>query len=519
MENQGRDMTRRGLLKGLGALGLGIAGMTAIPGCSSKAPASAEESEWHDTADLVIVGSGTAMGAAVAALDAGKKVIILEKNDFIGGDWSINGGVIYAAAVSSIDKDVVDTRTGKADTLDACLEDWLRACDYVPDPDILKYIVKTGPELVEFFVDKGIKFSVQQTGTDPVKRGHRTPEMLGKPLTEALSKDLKERGANFMLETRGDHILLDDSGKVIGVSAVSKKDGKIKIKCPALMIAAGGITWNDEMLARYNPEAYSFCGTSGPWATGDGHTMIQEVRGALWGWHPIERVLGASVNCYITKYGTFQWPARPAYRLEQGPHSFIHVNSSGKREYNEDLYYTEIPPTTSSPLYGILDSVEFNNPGYTFLGSAKHEDLQKFIDEGKLFKADTLEDLAKQLKIDAAGLKATVEKYNAEVAAGSIEFGRPAKNALPITQPPFYGCETFPSGRCVPFSVKIDKDGTVLDLEGNRIPGLYAGGLHMIEETVLGTKYPGSGAYVASGYAASKFIAESALKYISTSKA
>jgi 3-oxosteroid 1-dehydrogenase len=43
-------------------------------------------SNWDETADFVIVGSGAgSMVAAVAAVDAGKKPIVLEKTDKVGG--------------------------------------------------------------------------------------------------------------------------------------------------------------------------------------------------------------------------------------------------------------------------------------------------------------------------------------------------------------------------------------------------------------------------------------------------
>lgn len=43
-------------------------------------------------------------------------------------------------------------------------------------------------------------------------------------------------------------------------------------------------------------------------------------------------------------------------------------------------------------------------------------------------KADTLDELAQKIGVDAAGLAATVEAYNADVEKGEdTKFGRPAE--------------------------------------------------------------------------------------------
>jgi succinate dehydrogenase/fumarate reductase flavoprotein subunit len=53
----------------------------------------------HDiTVDLLVVGSGTGMAAALAAAEAGLKVLIVEKSSYVGGSTARSGGALWLPA-------------------------------------------------------------------------------------------------------------------------------------------------------------------------------------------------------------------------------------------------------------------------------------------------------------------------------------------------------------------------------------------------------------------------------------
>jgi fumarate reductase flavoprotein subunit len=123
--------------------------------------------------------------------------------------------------------------------------------------------------------------------------------------------------------------------------------------------------------------------------------------------------------------------------------------------------------------------------------------------EGKapIVKADTIEELATELGLDSATLKATIEKWNSSVAEGTDpEFNRPlageadepgnitGTGALGVTgqfgptvavlTPPFYALQSNSVGLMIAEgpNLIVDKDMTVLDVYGKPIPKLYACG-------------------------------------------
>jgi succinate dehydrogenase/fumarate reductase flavoprotein subunit len=57
---------------------------------------AADVDTWHESTDVVVVGTGAAgLTAALAARVAGAEVVVLEKSAFVGGTTAVSGGVIW----------------------------------------------------------------------------------------------------------------------------------------------------------------------------------------------------------------------------------------------------------------------------------------------------------------------------------------------------------------------------------------------------------------------------------------
>ncbi|HEY7557102.1 MAG TPA: FAD-binding protein, partial [Candidatus Binatia bacterium] len=99
--------------------------------------------------------------------------------------------------------------------------------------------------------------------------------------------------------------------------------------------------------------------------------------------------------------------------------------------------------------------------------------LASLFDLGILKKAQTAEELAGKLAIDARGLLETIQDYNRAARDGSDAFGR--RLAEPLSGP-FYGIKVTVALFHTQGGLKINPDGQVLRADGSTIPNLYAGG-------------------------------------------
>ena len=104
--------------------------------------------------------------------------------------------------------------------------------------------------------------------------------------------------------------------------------------------------------------------------------------------------------------------------------------------------------------------------------------LEHSLKKGTVKKFDTLDALAAEYKIDAAGLKKTIEAFNGYVKAKKDpEFGKMfVKEAQPIAEAPFYGARVWPKVHHTMGGVEINDKAQVIDLDGAVIAGLYAAG-------------------------------------------
>jgi succinate dehydrogenase/fumarate reductase flavoprotein subunit len=97
--------------------------------------------KWHETADVVIIGSGFAgLAAAIEAGNAGASVIILEKMKGRGGNSVISDGLVAAAG------SILQMEQGIEDTPQDMFNDMLRAGLGLNHPDLVQLLVEKSAE-------------------------------------------------------------------------------------------------------------------------------------------------------------------------------------------------------------------------------------------------------------------------------------------------------------------------------------------------------------------------------------
>jgi 3-oxosteroid 1-dehydrogenase len=333
---------------------------------------------------------------------------------------------------------------------------------------------------------------------------------LGNALIGMLRRSLMDRNVPIWLET-GAHELVTTNGRVTGV--VAERDGRtIRIGATkGVVLAAGGFESNDAMRKRYLPNPTDAEWTSGnPGNTGDGIRM--------------GIALGAGVDLMDEAWWgpTTVVPGEARARMlvvEKGLPGCILVGKRGERFVNEASPYIDIvhamyakdsPQSPTVPAYMIFDGTYRRKyPFGPFFQASQQPDwaLPKILKQGYLKKSDTLEGLAAELGVDAAGLRASVEKMNGYARGGrDPDFRRgeslfdryygdekvqPNPCLAPLATPPYYGIVVFPGDLGTKGGLKTDASARVVTDAGAPIPGLYAIGNS--SASVMGRTYPGAG--------------------------
>ncbi len=150
---------------------------------------------------------------------------------------------------------------------------------------------------------------------------------------------------------------------------------------------------------------------------------------------------------------------------------------------------------------------------------------KKYLENGYIVKADTIEELAEKIGIDPPGLVDTVKRFNKFARNGKdLDFGRgdstydrfysdPSSKLNrclgAIENPPFYATKVFPGDISTKGGLSTNEKAQVLGQDGEIIKGLYAAG--NTSASVMGNTYPGPGSTIGPamtfGYIAAKHAA------------
>ncbi|MEE2792021.1 MAG: FAD-dependent oxidoreductase [Acidobacteriota bacterium] len=166
---------------------------------------------------------------------------------------------------------------------------------------------------------------------------------------------------------------------------------------------------------------------------------------------------------------------------------------------------SEPPDYYSGPLWAVFDQATVERNGWELR-------YPYVSDNGYFFRADTIEDLAEGIyaghefqRVPLSYLAETVATWNGYVEAGADpEFEREAEAPMsPIMTPPFYALSIMVVWHDSYGGLRVNGRQQVVDMQGQVIPGLYAGG-----EAVGGFNKHGLGKGHVHGYIAGTHAVE-----------
>lgn len=417
--------------------------------------------------DVVIIGAGGAgLAAAVSANQNGAKVIVFEKMARIGGNTVISG-----AAYNAVDPKR-QKAAGVEDSLDKFYTQMYEGGDKKAKPELVKTFVENAYPALEWLEGLGMPFrdSVFTVLGALWPRSHQPADPVGTGYFNTYMRYINEHKdqVQIYLNTEVTDII-KENGRVVGVKA-KNSDGIITAYAAKGVIdAAGGFGANIEMRNKYNkiwPDLTNIGTTNHPGATGDGMVMAEKAGANLIDMKEIQLLpMGDPVTGSLSG------------NIEQGVENRIFVNNSGNRFVDEgarrDVMTNALFKQQDSFMWVIVDKHSYPT-GET--RNNFNESIDQLIAEGRAYKADTIEDLAKQIGVDPKNLKDAVDTFNKAVDKSiTDEFGRKLfKDKLDT--PPYYAGARKPTVHHTMGGVEINTSAQVLDKDGKVIPGFYAAG-------------------------------------------
>lgn len=288
-----------------------------------------------------------------------------------------------------------------------------------------------------------------------------------------MAKKAEELGAQLLYGTPAIQLETADDGSVIGVVGQKKDGSYIRVRASkGIVLCTGDFSNDDEMKAAYAPGTLGVFVKCAHGNTGDGAKMGLWAGGAL-----DDGASNTQMSVLVHQGGSSRNPPF-------GSIPWLLVNKNGLRYVNEEAGGTVLANfgarQPDSVGYSLMDAHIFDNlDKFGEDVETAPDRLQKAIDEGKAFKADTLQELAELCEIDYEALEATVERYNEFAATGiDVDFGVSSENLVlnAIRDAPFYAIRRDISLLGVSMGLKCDEYGQVVNSEGKPLGGLYAAG-------------------------------------------
>lgn len=402
-----------------------------------------------ENCDIVIVGGGPAgLAAAVSAkqTNADKNVILVEKLDILSGNGKFDMNFF----------DMINTEAQKA----AGNDEW------VGEAGLAKFLEEKSSngesaERIQVWANEeynldawlramGVELNYNYGGTNHMAEDN---QYSGEVIQAGLEKAATELGVDVRTGTKGVDLVMED-GACKGVIVTNNAGETYTINAASTIITTGGFCSNKELLAEYAP-GYEVFNTSNQMGTTGDFVKIFEQNG-----FKMEN---------MGKMSFFSNIIVPYRDLTGGADMNLLANSEGA-----------LLPNKSGMDRGTMIKEQPNGAAYYITDKTGYDSfyrIRKHVGLGYYAEGATLEELAEKLSINAEGLKASVEQYNADAAAGAenAQIAAVPKRALDA-EGPYYGVRVEAANHMTKGGVVCNENAQVLNADDTVVPGLYAAG-------------------------------------------
>lgn len=405
--------------------------------------------------DVLVIGSGIAgMVAGITAAEQGANVLIVEKQGMLGAGDSMNISTGITAGGSKLIKKLGIPNASAEDYATFLEKQALNKKIPINKLNVRTYALRGG-ELVDWLMDLGVPFGrFQKDKWFHIINDGSAP---GPHIVRALIKKINTDKISYRLNSRASD-LITHNGRVVG-ARITAKNGTYTVSAKAVVLATGGFSASQELVAKYAPEWVGRPTTGAVSLTGDGVAMASKIGGQMVAMNEVK----ANYLCHpITDKDGVSLTAITSYT--------VLVNHNGERFVDEshasiNFKSRAMMKQPNHEAYAIVDQTAMDNLKL----------MRNYAQAGYFIKADTIEELASKLKVNQKKFIQTMKDYmNACKKGEDPAFHR--KIQYQIAKPPFYASLVTPSMQSTYGGIKTNEKAEAIDTAGKVIPGLYAAG-------------------------------------------
>ena len=427
--------------------------------------------------DVVVIGAGGAgLTAAVSAVENGASVVVLEKTSQCGGNTLVSGGEFNIPCTDvqlKLAEEADDDKKAlyEGDSVDLYAEDTLKGGDNLANPELVHTLAENALPSYEWLKDdvnlEIVPDELMHFGAHSKSRAIKTVSHSGYEMIHKLETAALDKGVAIEFNTKAVELMKNDEGEITGVKAENNgKEVTFNAK-DGIVLGSGGFGANVEMRKKYNPDIdEKYKTTCIRAAQGDGIVMAEAVGADLVDMEQIQVYPICNVNTGII-----------SFVADSRFDGALIVDQNGERIVNEmgrrDEISNAILGTEEKAAY-VVWGQEIENASHMTERCA--DEFATLKEDGLLVEADTLEEAAAAMGINAKELEKTIDAWNDHVENGTeVE---PVKRGaqVVIKEGPFYIEKAAPATHHTMGGVVINPEAEVISVDGEVIPHFFAAG-------------------------------------------
>ncbi|WP_288072034.1 flavocytochrome c [Adlercreutzia caecimuris] len=439
----------------------------------AAAPEKPAVKSTYDTDVCVVGGGGAGLASAIAAVQAGANVIVLEKCGITGGSTNVSEGALNAVDPERQDKQGIE------DSIETFYDTTIKGGHNQGTPELVHYLTDNALDSVHWLESLGVEFKDEcgsATGSLG-ERSHYPATPSGNTYIRSFQKFISDNADKITLlnDMQATELITNEAGDVVGVKALYDGADEVTVNAKAVIIATGGFGANVEYRQSVNDGVWKEvvlddsigCTNIKPCAQGEGLALAEGAGAELIGLSDIQLH-----PCGTPGTGLME-------DIRTSGRNRIFVNKEGKRFVNEgaerDVLCKNIFAQPDGTYWVVVNTLRYPDPDEPDANGAT---INNMLALQHIVTGETVDELAKAMDVDAANLQASIDAYNAVVGGAEDEFGFVADNTADaeMVDGPWYACRKVPTVHHTMGGIHVNVESEAVSADGKVIPGLYAAG-------------------------------------------